>query len=163
MLARNVPCPPCNIGPLSTPNYASLASAAIYALPGGRQVFAGQRAEAFFVDLGSIFELGTLRPIANLHATFGLPGLAAMPGVNSTGGRQRAQHRDSGSHHGHCVRQRGADELGGHQIERGHLDDGESTQGPRAGVIGRRRRRDGTVRASLAARQSALQRGASNT
>jgi hypothetical protein len=84
VLARNVPCPPCNIGPLSTPNYPGLASAAIYALPGGRQVFAGQRAEAFFVDLGSIFELGTLRPIANLHASFGLPGLAAMPGVNST-------------------------------------------------------------------------------
>jgi hypothetical protein len=84
VLARNVPCPPCNIGPLSTPNYSSLASAAINALPDGRQVFAGQRAEAFFVDLGSIFELGTLRPIANLHASFGLPGLAGMPGVNST-------------------------------------------------------------------------------
>jgi Domain of unknown function (DUF4331) len=84
VLARNVPCPPCNIGPLSTPNYASLASAAIHSLGGGRQVFAGQRAEAFFVDLGSIFELGVLRPIAELHATFGLPGLAAMPGVNST-------------------------------------------------------------------------------
>jgi hypothetical protein len=84
VLARNVPCPPCNIGPLSTPNYAGLASAAIAPLPGGRQVFAGQRAEAFFVDLGSIFELGTLRPIANLHASFGLPVLAAMSGVNST-------------------------------------------------------------------------------
>ena len=84
VLARNVPCPPCNIGPLSTPNYAALASAAVTALPGGRTVFAGQRAEAFFVDLGAIFELGVLRPIANLHATFGLPGLAAMPGVNST-------------------------------------------------------------------------------
>jgi hypothetical protein len=84
VLARNVPCPPCNIGPLSTPNYAALASAAVTALPGGRRVFAGQRAEAFFVDLGSIFDLGVLRPIANLHATFGLPGLAAMPGVNST-------------------------------------------------------------------------------
>ena len=84
VLARNVPCPPCNIGPLSTPNYPDLASAAIKTLSDGRQVFAGQRAEAFFVDLGSIFELGTLRPIANLHASFGLTGLAAMPGVNST-------------------------------------------------------------------------------
>src|SRR6202789_2865584 len=41
VLARNVPCPPCNIGPLSTPNYASLASAAVRSLGGGRQVFAG--------------------------------------------------------------------------------------------------------------------------
>ncbi|MGC2486079.1 MAG: DUF4331 domain-containing protein [Acidimicrobiales bacterium] len=84
ILARKVPCPPCNIGPLSTPDYAGLASDAIMSLSGGRKVFAGQRAEAFFVDLGSIFELGTLRPIANLHASFGLPGLSAMPGVNST-------------------------------------------------------------------------------
>jgi hypothetical protein len=84
VLARNVPCPPCNIGPLSTPNYASLASATVRSLGGGRQVFAGQRAEAFFVDLGAIFELGVLRPIAELHATFGLPALSAMSGVNST-------------------------------------------------------------------------------
>jgi hypothetical protein len=84
VLARNVPCPPCNIGPLSTPNYAALASSAVHSLGGGRQVFAGQRAEAFFVDLGSIFELGVLRPIAELHATFGLPALSAMSGVNST-------------------------------------------------------------------------------
>ena len=84
VLARDVPCPPCNIGPLSTPNYASLAKSAVHSMPGGRRVFAGQRAEAFYVDLGSIFDLGGLRPIANLHATFGLPGLSAMPGVNST-------------------------------------------------------------------------------
>jgi hypothetical protein len=84
VLARNLPCPPCNIGPLSTPNYASLASAAVHSLSGGRKVFAGQRAEAFFVDLGAIFDLGDLRPIANLHATFGLPALQASTGVNST-------------------------------------------------------------------------------
>jgi Domain of unknown function (DUF4331) len=85
MLANNVPCPPCNIGPLSTPNYASLASAAIWPLSNGRVVFAGQRAEAFFVDLGSIFDLGDLRPIANLHNTFMIPGLSlsAASGVNS--------------------------------------------------------------------------------
>lgn len=84
VLATNLVCPPCNIGPLSTPNYAALASAAVYPLSSGRQVFAGQRAEAFFVDLGAIFDLGDLRPIANLHATFGLPALQAAPGVNTT-------------------------------------------------------------------------------
>jgi hypothetical protein len=82
-LAQNVPCPPCNIGPLSTPNYAALASAAVYPMSNGRVVFAGQRAEAFFVDLGAIFDLGDLRPIANLHNTFGLAALSAAPGVNS--------------------------------------------------------------------------------
>jgi hypothetical protein len=85
MLANHVPCPPCNIGPLSTPNYAALASAAVTQMGNGRVVFAGQRAEAFFVDLGSIFDLGDLRPIANLHNTFMIPGLSlsAAPGVNS--------------------------------------------------------------------------------
>ena len=84
VLAQNLACPPCNIGPLSTPNYESLASAAVHPLDSQRQVFAGQRAEAFFVDLGAIFDLGDLRPIENLHNTFGLPALKAAPGVNST-------------------------------------------------------------------------------
>ena len=84
VLGANLACPPCNIGPLSTPDYPSLASAAVHPLSNGRQVFAGQRAEAFFVDLGAIFDLGDLRPIANLHNTFGLPALQASPGVNST-------------------------------------------------------------------------------
>src|SRR6478609_1947094 len=52
-LAQHLPCPPCNIGPLSTPNYASLAGAAVRNLPGGGAVFAGQRAEGFYVDLGA--------------------------------------------------------------------------------------------------------------
>jgi hypothetical protein len=89
VLASGLACPPCNIGPLSTPNYASLASAAVHSLPGGRSVFAGQRAEGFYVDLGSIFDLGNLRPFEADHATFGLmnTGLGAMAaGVNSTSG-----------------------------------------------------------------------------
>ena len=83
-LAENLACPPCNIGPLSTPDYDMLASQAIHSLPGGRTVFAGQRREGFYVDLGSIFDLGNLRPFENRHATFGLPSLAAAPGVNGT-------------------------------------------------------------------------------
>ena len=42
-LGSDLPCPPCNIGPLSTPNYASLASTAVNHLSGGNCV-AGQRA-----------------------------------------------------------------------------------------------------------------------
>jgi hypothetical protein len=84
VLAEGLACPPCNIGPLSTPDYDMLASQAIHGLPGGRTVFAGQRAEGFYVDLGSIFDLGNLRPFENLHATFGLPGLQAAAGVNAT-------------------------------------------------------------------------------
>jgi hypothetical protein len=85
LLGQHLPCPPCNIGPLSTPNYATLATSAINTLPGGTTVFCGQRAEGFYVDLGAIFDLGDLRPIANLHATFGLPALSATPGVDTLG------------------------------------------------------------------------------
>ncbi len=89
VLATNVPCPPCNIGPLSTPNYVSLANAAVTEVSGGTKVFAGQRAEGFYVDLGAVFDLGDLRPFEQDHTTFGLAntGLGAMAaGVNSTAG-----------------------------------------------------------------------------
>lgn len=87
LLASNLACPPCRIGPLSTYDYESLANAAVHSLSGGITVFAGQRAEGFYVDLGAIFDLGDLRPFENLHTTFGLnlPGLAKpAPGVDST-------------------------------------------------------------------------------
>jgi hypothetical protein len=86
VLRTGLKCPPCNIGPLSTPNYAKLVGQAVHSLPGNRTVFAGQRAEGFYVDLGAIFDLGDLRPFEQLHNTFGIPGLSlkAAPGVNTT-------------------------------------------------------------------------------
>ncbi len=72
VMASNLQCPPCNIGPLSTPNYVSLSKAAIHNLPGGGKVFAGQRADGFYVDTGAIFDLGDLRPFEQLHAQYGL-------------------------------------------------------------------------------------------
>ncbi|HTT85909.1 MAG TPA: DUF4331 domain-containing protein [Acidimicrobiales bacterium] len=87
VLGSGLACPPCNIGPLSTPNYAALAQAAVHLLGGGARVFAGQRAEGFYVDLGSIFDLGILRPFEQDHTTFGLSGtgLGKMAaGVNAT-------------------------------------------------------------------------------
>jgi len=79
-LATGLPCPPCNIGPLSTPNYPALAKAAINTLSNGVKVFAGQRAEGFFVDLGAVFDLGDLRPFENLHAG---SSLGAASGINA--------------------------------------------------------------------------------
>jgi hypothetical protein len=85
VIARNLPCPPCNIGPLSTPNYANLAKLAVHDLPGDVKVFAGQRAEGFYVDLGSIFDLANLRPFEELHAQYGMHLFAkGAPGVNAT-------------------------------------------------------------------------------
>ena len=57
----------------------------MHGLGGGISVFAGQRAEAFYVDLGAIFDLGDLRPFENLHASSGCTGLRrAAAGVNAT-------------------------------------------------------------------------------
>ncbi|HET7437039.1 MAG TPA: DUF4331 domain-containing protein [Thermoanaerobaculia bacterium] len=59
---------PANIGPKSTPDYAALANAAIANLPNGAgKVFAGPRDDPFFVDIGAIVDLLTLRPIQQLH------------------------------------------------------------------------------------------------
>jgi hypothetical protein len=85
VLASGLACPPCNIGPLSTPDYAALAGAAVHDLPGGVKVFAGQRAEGFYVDLGAVFDLGDLRPFENLHAQYGMHVFSAPgSGVNAT-------------------------------------------------------------------------------
>jgi hypothetical protein len=81
-LAKGLPCPPVNVGPRSTPNYAALAAQAVHRIAGGRTVFAGQRAEGFHVDLGSIFDLGTLRPFEMAHL---IPSATAV-GVNGTQG-----------------------------------------------------------------------------
>ena len=67
VLGTDIPVPPVNIGPRSTPGYDALAAAAIAELPGAK-VFAGQRDDPFYVDLGSIFDLAGLRPFNSLHA-----------------------------------------------------------------------------------------------
>ncbi|HEY4348092.1 MAG TPA: DUF4331 domain-containing protein [Gaiellaceae bacterium] len=67
MLGQDLACPPCNIGPRSTPDYDALANAARHHLPSGEWVFAGQRNDGFFVDLGAIFDLGDIRELQPFH------------------------------------------------------------------------------------------------
>ena len=67
VIGRNLSCPPCNIGPSSTPNYPALVAQTIHTLSDGITVFAGQRNDGFFADLGAIFDLADLRPFQNLH------------------------------------------------------------------------------------------------
>ncbi|MCU7728096.1 DUF4331 domain-containing protein [Actinoplanes sp. KI2] len=67
VLHSKLPCPPCNVGKISIPDYDKLAADAVKKLKTGEKVFAGQRADAFFVDLGAIFDLGTLRPFQDKH------------------------------------------------------------------------------------------------
>jgi len=80
VLASGLSCPPSNIGPASTPNYGALAAQAVHPLGGGRTVFAGQRLEGFYIDLGAVFDLGDLRPFQSLH----IGHMANSMGVNST-------------------------------------------------------------------------------
>src|SRR5437879_13251262 len=67
VLGSDLPTPPVRLGPRSTPNYATLADAAVSSLGAGVKTFAGQRGEGFYVHLGSIFGPGTRRPSRNMH------------------------------------------------------------------------------------------------
>lgn len=86
VLGTNLPTPPVNIGPRSTPNYeTNLAEPSISTVPTGLgdiKVFAGQRDEGFYVDLGSIFDLAGLRPLNPAH----LAPLPTSNGVDSLAG-----------------------------------------------------------------------------
>ena len=68
VIANDIYTAPVNVGPRSNPDYAATAAGAVKSLSSGGKVFAGQRDDPFFVDLGSIFDLGGLRPFNGLHA-----------------------------------------------------------------------------------------------
>jgi len=75
VLASNLIAPPNNIGERTTPNYeAALGQPAVYALPNGGRVFAGQRDEGFYIDVGGAFD------------TLKLKSIAATGGIDSTAG-----------------------------------------------------------------------------
>ena len=75
VIARDLLTPPNNIGERTTPNYeATLGQAAVYSLPNGGKVFAGQRDEGFYIDVGGVFD------------TLKLKSIAATGGVDSTAG-----------------------------------------------------------------------------
>jgi hypothetical protein len=53
--------PPDNIGPRSTPDYHALAQKGVQTLSDGSSVFAGQRDDPFFGDIGAVFDLVAIR------------------------------------------------------------------------------------------------------
>ena len=71
-LGKDLLTPPNNVGPRSTPNYEALVQPAIHSVKDGTRVFAGQRDDPFFVDLGGTFDLLGFR--------------SAPPGAFSSGG-----------------------------------------------------------------------------
>jgi Domain of unknown function (DUF4331) len=75
VIARGLVTPPNNIGERTTPSYeTALAQPAIYLLPNGGRVFAGQRDEGFYIDVGGVFD------------TLKLKSIATTGGVDSTAG-----------------------------------------------------------------------------
>ena len=86
VLGEGLPVPPANIGPKSTPDYGTLFHEAVQTIAtddGDMMVFAGQTDDPFWVDLGSIFDLLSLRPQAapvgyESGASEGVDGLAGF-------------------------------------------------------------------------------------
>ncbi|MBA2705145.1 MAG: DUF4331 domain-containing protein [Blastocatellia bacterium] len=75
VIASGLLTPPNNIGERTTPNYeAALAQPAVYNLGNGGKVFAGQRDEGFYVDIGGVFD------------TLKLKSIGSTGGVDSTAG-----------------------------------------------------------------------------
>ena len=75
VLAKDLITPPNNIGERTTPNYENaLGQPAVYALPNGGKVFAGQRDEGFYIDVGGVFD------------TLKLKSIGATDGIDSTAG-----------------------------------------------------------------------------
>ncbi|HEX2914395.1 MAG TPA: DUF4331 domain-containing protein [Chloroflexia bacterium] len=75
-IAQNVEVAPANVGPHSFPIYAATAAMNVKEVGNGIRAFAGPRADSFFADIGSLFDLLTIRK---------LPGNAGG-GVNSFAG-----------------------------------------------------------------------------
>lgn len=56
VLAKGLFAVPSNIGPRTMPDYEGLADKGIFSLSNGGRVFAGQRDETFYIDLGATFD-----------------------------------------------------------------------------------------------------------
>ena len=55
-LAEGLIAVPSNVGPSTTPSYDTLAAQGVYPLPNDIRVFAGQRGDPFYIDLGATFD-----------------------------------------------------------------------------------------------------------
>jgi Domain of unknown function (DUF4331) len=62
VLASDLIAVPSDVGPRTMPNYDALAAQGMYTLSGGTvRVFAGQRDDPFYIDLGGLFDTVNLR------------------------------------------------------------------------------------------------------
>src|SRR6266496_4379902 len=89
--------PPDNIGPRSTPNYHALAMAGVHDLSDGSKVFAGQRDDGFFGDIGAAFDLVAIRN--GTGATGGAKDFFAGYAVHSIALQIPLSQLDTGGNH----------------------------------------------------------------
>jgi hypothetical protein len=69
---------PAYVGPASMPDYAGLAQSAIVTAADGTKIFVGPRDDPFFVDLGAVFDLLTIRRVPGNKGK----GIDAVSGYN---------------------------------------------------------------------------------
>lgn len=88
ILWRKLIAVPSNVGPATMPDYENLAAQGIYSdAVKGLRVFAGQRAETFYIDLGATFDTLNLRRSPPLLSGAGEDGDDVNPfGVNRFAG-----------------------------------------------------------------------------
>src|SRR5688572_15895833 len=72
VLGRGLFAVPSNVGPRTMPDYESLVQQGIYEVGDGARVFAGQRDDPFYIDLGAVFDTLNLRD----------PGIDQLSGFN---------------------------------------------------------------------------------
>jgi hypothetical protein len=72
VIGRGLFAVPSNVGPRTMPDYESLVQQGIYELKDGARVFAGQRDDPFYIDVGAIFDTLNLRD----------PGVDQLSGFN---------------------------------------------------------------------------------
>jgi hypothetical protein len=72
VLGQDLIAVPSNVGPRTMPDYESLAAQGLYEVKNGIRVFAGQRDDPFYIDLGAVFDTLNLRA----------PGVDMLSGFN---------------------------------------------------------------------------------
>jgi hypothetical protein len=87
ILADGLFAVPSNVGPRTMPNYQQLVDEGTYSLDGGIRIFAGQRDDPFYIDLGAVFDTLNLRsPATDMLSGFNVHTIALqVPSTLLTG------------------------------------------------------------------------------
>ena len=156
VLGEGLACPPCNIGPRSTPELRGARAAAVHTLPSGETVFAGQRNDGLLRR--PRFDLRPRRP-APVPEPAPDPD-RGRPGRRRDQGVEHPHDRDPGADQRTDRRRIGAERPDERQVGARRLGRGEPPQGAPCRLGQRRALRGRPVGSGLAPREPAVQRGA---